>query len=114
MEQSKKPDTDTGSGSTPIPILAKENDHTADESKPSPTPTSIESGNTKPISIPEALSLLQTLCLDLRSMGSEVAILARKNRLYLIVSIAPDTGELAMSEKGHILLNNQPVSKIGD
>jgi hypothetical protein len=77
-------------------------------SEPSQTSTSIESGSTKPLSIAEALSLLQTLCFDLRSMNCEVSILARKSRLYIIAQIPTSIGQLA-TEDGHIILNGRPV-----
>lgn len=110
MESLGKPDTTTGNGPTATPILASESGPTAEPSKQSPPPTSIESGSTKPLSLPEALSLLQTNCFDLRSLNCEVAILARNRRIYVIVEVPPDTGNIGI-EDGHITLNSQPVSK---
>lgn len=108
MDQSEKQDTTTGSGSTKTPILANEKDPTAEKSKPSRKPTSIEDGSTKPRSLAEALSLLQTNCFDLRSMSCEVSILARGRRIYIIASVPSDTGELNI-EDGHITIAGKPV-----
>ena len=110
MAHSKKLDTNTGNGSIKTPILANGNDLTVEKSKPSQTSTSIGAGSTKPVSLPEALSLLQTLCLDLRSMNCETSILARGRTMYITVRI--DTGELGKSDTGHILLNGVPVSAV--
>lgn len=107
MDEPEKPDITTGNGSTQTPILASESEPTEGQSKPSPEPTSIAPGNTKPLSLPEALSLLQTNCFDLRSTGCELAILARGRRLYVILAV-PE-GNLAI-ENGHIVLDGQPVS----
>ena len=109
MAQPKRQDTTIGNGSTATPILARGKDHTEVQSKPSQQPTSIGVGSTKPVSIPEALSLLQTLCLDLRSLGCETSILARNGRVYVISSIPSDTGEVGMSDTGPILLDKKPV-----
>lgn len=109
MANSKRQDTNTGNGHTKTPILASEKDHTGEQLKPSQPRTSIGEGSTKPVSIPEALSLLQTLCLDLRSLDCEVAILAKGNRLYMIGAIPASIGSLKMSDTGHILLNGKPV-----
>jgi len=110
MAHSKKRDINTGNGSTNPPILASVSDHMAGALKPSQQPTSIGAGSTKPVSLMEALSLLQTLCLDLRSLNCEVAILARNNRFYIIGAIPASIGELSMGDTGHIELNNVPVS----
>ncbi len=109
MAQPRKQDTTTGNGYSKTPILAQEKDLTAVQSKPSQQPTSIAVGSTKPVSIPEALSLLQTLCLDLRSLGCETSILARNGRIYVISNVPPDTGAVGMSDTGHILLDSKPV-----
>ena len=109
MEQPKKQTITTGNGSTKTPILANVKDPTAAKSKPSQVSTSIESGNTKPLSIAEALSLLQTICLDLRSMGCEVSILARRNSLYTRVVTPASIGELTIQD-GHICIGGVPVS----
>lgn len=108
MAHSKKQNITIGNGSTKTPILASENAPTVGGLKPSQPLTSIGEGSTKPVSIPEALSLLQTLCFDLRGLGCEMAILARGNRLYVIGAIPASIGTLAMDE-GHIELNGKPV-----
>ena len=112
MAHSKKQDTNIGSGFTKTPILATEKDHTAGVLKPSQPLTSIGAGSTKPVSILEALSLLQTLGLDLRGLSCEVSILAKGQMVYFIAKMPASIGILGMSE-GHITANNTPVS-IGD
>ncbi len=112
MEHSNEPVTNTGSGDGKIPILASDLQSTVEKSLPSLKSTSIAEGSTKPVSLLEALSLLQTLCLDLRSLKSEVAILARNNRLYVVVSVPSDTGVLAISDTGNITVDGKPVSKL--
>ena len=112
MVQPKKQDITIGNGSTKTPILASANAPTVDLLQPSQMPTSIESGSTKPLSVPEALSLLQTLCFDLRSMGCELAILANKNRLYIVLD-PPASIESMDMKNGHITINGKPVS-LGD
>jgi hypothetical protein len=108
MAHSKKQGIDTGNGSTKTPILASVSVPMAGALKQSPPLTSIAEGSTKPVSVTEALSLLQTLCLDLRSLGCETAILARKNRLYIISNIPASIGKIAMDE-GHITIDGLPV-----
>jgi hypothetical protein len=112
MVLSNEPDTNTGNGDGKTPIQASAQPSTAAKSQPSPKSTSIGEGSTKPVSLPEALSLLQTLCLDLRSLKSEVAILARNKRIYIVIAVPPDTGNLSVSDTGHILIDGQPVSKL--
>ncbi len=109
MESPEKQEITTGSSATPTPILASENVPTAEQSEPSLMPTSTEFPSTKPLSLPEALSLLQTNCFDLRLLQCEVAILARGKRLYVIVNL-PDSirGDLAVSD-GHITIDGKPV-----
>ena len=108
MAHSKKQDIIIGNGSTGTPILDQEKDPTAAVSILSPQPTSIESGSTKPRSLAEALSLLQTNCFDLRGFKCEVSILARGKRLYIIATLPPDTGLLDI-EHGHITIAGKPV-----
>lgn len=105
----KKQDTTTGNGYTEIPGTESENAPTEERSKPSHTSTSIEGGSTKPVSLEEALSLLQTLCLDLRSMDCELAILARNRRVYLVIEVPASIGIMGIAD-GHITINGQPVS----
>ena len=107
MAKQKKQVITTGNGSTK-PILAEGKDHTAEQLQPSPASTSIGEGSTKPVSIQEALSLLQTLCFDLRSMGSQVSILAKGRRLYIILEAPASIATLQMVD-GHIEANGKPV-----
>lgn len=107
MAKQKKQVITTGNGSIK-PILAEEKDHTAVQLQPSPASTSIGEGSTKPVSIQEALSLLQTLCFDLRSMGSQVSILAKGRRLYIILEAPASIATLQMVD-GHIEANGKPV-----
>lgn len=104
----KKQGITTGSGVTK-PILAGK-DHTAEGLKPSQASTSIAEGSTKPVSIQEALSLLQTICLDLRAMGSEVSILAKDKRVYVVIEVPASIGKMGMKD-GHITENGLPVSE---
>lgn len=108
MARSNAQDITTGNGGGKTPIQASDPQNTAEKSKPSRKPTSIGEGSTKPVSLPEALSLLQTNCFDLRSMGCEVSILARGKRLYVILAVPPDTGNLEI-EDGHITIAGKPV-----
>lgn len=108
MAHSKKQNITIGNGSTKTPILANANAPTGAGLRPSQPLTSIGEGSTKPVSLLEALSLLQTLCFDLRGLGCEVAILARGNRLYIIGAIPASSGILTMDED-HIKLNGKPV-----
>lgn len=110
MAKQKKQVIDTGNGLIKKPILASGKENTAEGLKQSQKSTSIGGGNTKPLSIREALSLLQTLCLDLRGLKCEVAILAKTNRLYIIVSTPASIGELG-TKNGHITINELPVSE---
>lgn len=109
MAKQKKQDTIIGNGPTETPILASESAPTEEESKPSLPSTSPAVGSTKPVSLPEALSLLQTLSFDLRSMGCELAILARNKRLYIILEVPASIGNMEILE-GHITIDGQPVS----
>lgn len=113
MAKSKKQDTIIGSGSTKTPILASENAPTAEQSQPSRTPTSIESGSTKPLSVAETLSLLQTLSFDARSLGCKTAILARGNRVYFGIETPSSIGNLTF-DGGHIRINGVPVSVVSE
>lgn len=110
MAQSKKPDITTGNIDGHRPILASENQGTAEALKPSRAPTSIAVGSTKPVSLKEALSLLQTLYFDLQSMGCKVSILARNKRFYVVCEVPADTGALTF-ERGHIAIDGKPVSE---
>jgi hypothetical protein len=83
----------------------------AAESKPSQVSTEIERGSTKPVSVAEALSLLQTLCSDLPSLGCKTAILAVEGRLYVRIIPPASIGKATFSD-GHIRLNGLPVSDL--
>ena len=107
MAKQKKQVITTGNGSTK-PILAQGKDLTAAQLQQFPASTSIGEGSTKPVSIQEALSLLQTLCFDLRSMGSQVSILAKGKRLYIILEAPASIATLQMVD-GHIEANGKPV-----
>jgi len=103
MEVQKKRVITTGNGLTKTPILANGKGNTAAKSKPSTPPTSIDANNTKPVSVPEVLSMLQTQCLDLQTLKCPISILARNNHLYIIAEIPASIGKLDMGENGHIL-----------
>lgn len=107
MAQRRKQVIITGNGSTK-PILAEGKGHTAELLQPSRTSTSIGEGSTKPVSFQEALSLLQTLCFDLRLMGTQVSILAKGKRLYIILEAPTSIATLQMVD-GHIEANGKPV-----
>ena len=109
MAKPRKQDTTTGNGFTKTPILASGHDPTEAQLPPSQRPTSIGEGSTKPVSITEALSLLQTLCLDLRSLDCHTAILAKDRRAYIILEVPASIGDLSMKD-GHIALDGVPVS----
>ena len=110
MEQPREQDTGIGNGDGNRPILASERQSMVDQSKPSLQSTNTAASNTKPVSLKEALSLLQTLCYDLQSMGCQVSILARKNRFYVVGAVPSDTGTLEI-EQGHIVIDGKPVSE---
>jgi len=111
MEQSKKQVSDTGNGDGNRPTPANEKQSTAARSKPSQPSTSTAASGTKPVSLPEALSLLQTLCFDLQSLGCRISILARNDRFYIVGAVPPDTGAMTISG-GHIAINGVPVSEM--
>lgn len=110
MEQSKKQAPDTGNGAGSQPILASAKPSTAAQSQPSQPSTSIGESGTKPVSLLEALSLLQTICFDLQSLGCQVSILARNNRFYIVGATPLNTGTLSI-KAGHISINGVPVSE---
>ena len=113
MARGKRQDTNTGSGSNGNPILASGDglDHTAGDLILSRQSSEIGQGSTKPVSLPEALGLLQTLCLDLRSLGCKVAILVVENRLYVRVIPSASIGKLSYRDD-HIRLDGSPVSEL--
>ena len=113
MANGNEQDTTTGSTAGKRLILASEKQSTEAESKPSRKPTSTAEGSTKPVSVTEALSLLQTLCLDLQSLDCKTAILARGNAVYFYVLTPASIGSMTF-EGGHIRADGVPVSDIVD
>lgn len=111
MEPIEKQDTTTGNGTTKTPILESESDHTEEQSKQLPKAASIEPASTKsemngtkPQSLSETVSLLQTDCFDLKSYGCKVAILQKDGKIYIAIehpehTFGFDTG------KGNFLLD---------
>jgi len=103
----------TGNGPTVTPILAHEEGLMEAQLKPARASTSIASRNTssdKPLTPAEALSLLQTRCFDLRTLGVKVEILADGGALFAAFRLEGhelgfDTG------RGDILLDGAPVVK---
>jgi hypothetical protein len=110
MARGKKQDIYTGNGDGQAPILA-DGQSTAAQSKPSQASTKNGAGSTKPVSVTEGLSLLQTLSLDLRSLDCHTAILAQGRRAYVIIEIPASIGNLTM-KNGHIYLGELPVSDL--
>lgn len=110
MDQQKKPVITTGNIDGHRPILASESQGMAEVLKPSPPSTSIAPSNTKPVSLREALSLLQTICFDLQAQGCKISILARNDRFYVIGTLPSDTGTVSV-ENGHIAIDGKPVSE---
>ena len=111
MAKSRKQGINTGSTAGKAPILASEKPNTAEDLKPSQA--SIEDGQnvTKPVSVAEALSLWQTACFDLQSYGFKAAILARDNRIFMILAPPASIGKLTF-ENGHLKLDGLPVSEL--
>lgn len=115
MEQQEKQETITGNGISVTPILASENVPTAGPSQQPHEAASIaqkntaaETNGTKPQTLAETVSLLQTDCFDLRSFGCKVVILASEGKLYIAIEnkehkFGFDTG------KGNILLDSIAV-----
>jgi hypothetical protein len=109
MAKSKKPDTHIGNGHGK-PILA-ESASTAAQSKPSPPDTGKERKTTKPVSVTEALSLWQTAFFDLQQYGFKTAILARDNKVFILLSPPASIGNITFME-GHFLVDGLPVSDL--
>jgi hypothetical protein len=112
MESLEKQDTTTGSGTTQTPILASEKDPTAVQSKPpqeaasiAPMNTSKPTSGTKPQTLAETVSLLQTDCFDLRSFGCKLVILARDGKIYIAIE-HPDHSFGFDTVKGNITLDS--------
>jgi len=109
MDKQEKQVTTTGNGQQK-PILADDKENMAEQSQPSQNSTSIAGGSTKPLSIREALSILQTLCFDLRALKCKTAILARDGALFIRITPPASIGSVGLSN-GHITLDAVPVSK---
>lgn len=109
MAKLKRQDTTIGNG-LGNPILA-DGASTAGGSKPSQPDTGKEQNGTKPLTIAESLSLWQTACFDLQSYGFKAAILARDNRVFMILQPPASIGKLTF-EAGHLKIDGVPVSEI--
>lgn len=105
MDNIQKQDTTTGSGTTPTPILASAGDPMADHSKHAPTKK--ESPSINPADV---LSLLQSDCSDLQSLGLKV-ILAGTDKGDLHILIRWEGKKLSFSDdSGHILVDGKHVT----
>lgn len=112
MDTLKKQDITTGNGTIKTPILASESVPTVGPSQPPQKAASIgqsstasETNGTKPQSLSETVSLLQTDCFDLREFGCKVAILARDGKIYLAIE-HPDHKFGFDTDKGNILIDS--------
>lgn len=117
MEQQKKQDIIIGNGILKTPILANEGEHTEDQSNQHLEVGSIEQADTekqtngtKPQTLSETVSLLQTDCFDLKSFGCKVAILAQEGKIYLAIE-SPDHKFGFDTAKGNILIDGVSVVK---
>ena len=111
MAKQKRQETIIGSTAGKAPILASVKQSTADGLKQSPPDTGKGQSGTKPLSVAEALSLWQTACFDLQSYGFKAAILARDNRIFMILAPPASIGKLTF-ENGHLKLDGLPVSEL--
>ncbi len=111
MAQQKRPATNTGSTAGKAPILASAKQSTADGLKPSQASIAPAQSDTKPVSVAEALSLWQTACFDLQSHGFKVAILARDNRVFMLLAPPASIGNVSFSD-GHLRIDGLPVSDL--
>lgn len=112
MEPQGKQETTTGNGTTRTPILASASAPTVVPSQPSQEAASIgqastskETNGTKPQSLNETVSLLQTDCFDLRSFGCKVAILAKDGKIYIAIE-HPDHKFGFDTGKGNMLVDS--------
>lgn len=117
MASLEKQDTTIGNGTTETPILASENDPTAEQSKQPQEAASIEPASiekqmsgTKPQSLNETVSLLQTDCFDLQEFGCKIAILAKDGKIYIAIE-HPDHKFGFDTGKGNILVDSIAASK---
>lgn len=105
MESTPKQDTTTGSGISQTPILATADAPTVDLSKRAQTKK--ESPSIKPADV---LSLLQTDCSELQSLGLKV-ILAGTDKGDLHILIRWEGKILSFSDdSGHILVDGKNVT----
>ena len=111
MAQRRKQETTIGNTDGKAPILASGKPSTEDGLIQSPASTGNAPSDTKPVSVAEALSLWQTACFDLQSHGFKVAILARDNRVFLLLAPPASIGNVTFSG-GHFLLDGKPVSDL--
>lgn len=111
MAQSKRPATNTGNTDGKVPILANVKLNTAEGLKPSQASIEPAQSDTKPVSVAEALSLWQTACFDLQSHGFKVAILARDNRIFMLLAPPASIGNVTFSD-GHLRIDGLPVSDL--
>lgn len=111
MAQPKRQAITTGNTAGKAPILASGKPSTAGGLKPSQTDTGKGQSGTKPLSVAEALSLWQTSCSDLQSFGFKTAILARDNRVFVILAAPASIGNVTV-KNGHVHLDGVPVSDL--
>jgi hypothetical protein len=111
MELLEKPDITTGNGTSKTPILASAAEPTAVKSpRPrkadsiEPSNTAKETNGTKPQTLAETVSLLQTDCFDLRSFGCKVAILSKDGKIYLAIEHPAHTLDFD-TDKGNITID---------
>ena len=111
MAQPKRQATNTGNIAGKAPILASAKQSTADDSKPSQASIGVGQNDTKPVSVAEALSLWQTACFDLQSSGFKLAILARDNKVFMLLAPPASIGNITF-EAGHLRIEGKPVSEL--
>ena len=111
MAKSKKQETNTGNTDGKALILASEKPSTAAGLKPSQASIEAEQNDTKPVSPAEALSLWQTACFDLQSSGFKLAILARDNKVFMLLAPPASIGNITF-EAGHLRIEGKPVSEL--
>jgi hypothetical protein len=112
MDILEKQDTTTGNGISRTPILQSAAEPTAAKSVPPRKAASIgqsntasETNGTKPQTLSETVSLLQTDFFDLKSFGCKVAILSQGGKIYLAIE-HPDHEFDFDTVKGNILIDS--------
>lgn len=112
MESLEKQDITIGNGTTQTPILARENAPTEGQlpqpqeaASIEPASISKQTSGTKPQTLSETVSLLQTDCFDLKSFGCKVAILAKDGKIYVAIE-HPDHKFGFDTGKGNILIDS--------